>query len=109
MRRSQMAPQSAVDRAAMAQAAQDIEQSANAIRGMQNQLASAKDQLRSHWEGDASMAFEAVFNRFNEDFSRVLKALDGMHESLVQTRITYEAREEAAQQSVNRVQALLNG
>ncbi|TNY31711.1 WXG100 family type VII secretion target [Thermomonospora catenispora] len=101
--------QSAVDRAAMAQAAQDIDASANVIKGLQTKLESAKTSLRAHWEGNASMAFEQVFVRFNEDFTRVLRALEGMHQSLVQTKITYDAKEEMSQQAVNKVQALLNG
>ncbi|MBA9003173.1 MULTISPECIES: WXG100 family type VII secretion target [Thermomonospora] len=101
--------QSAVDRAAMAQAAQDIDASANVIKGLQTRLDGAKTALRANWEGNASMAFEQVFARFNEDFSRVLRALEGMHQSLVQTKITYDAKEEMSQQAVNKVQALLNG
>jgi WXG100 family type VII secretion target len=60
------------------------------------------------WEGNASMAFEKVFMQFNEDFNKVLKALEGMHQSLVQTKITYESKEEMSEQAVNKVQALLN-
>lgn len=101
--------QSAVDRAAMAQAAQDIDASANVIKGLQTRLESSKTALRANWEGAASMAFEQVFARFNEDFTRVLRALEGMHQSLVQTKITYDAKEEMSQQAVNKVQALLNG
>lgn len=101
--------QSAVDRAAMAQAAQDIDHSANIIRGLQGQLEGHKQQVRSQWEGNASMAFETVFNRFNEDFTKVLKALDGMHESLVQTKIVYESREQDAHEAVNRVHQMLSG
>jgi WXG100 family type VII secretion target len=93
----------------MAQAAQDIDASANIIKGLQTRLEGSKNQLRGNWEGNASMAFEAVFNRFNEDFNKVLQALNGMHESLVQTKITYDAKEEMSQQAVNKVQALLNG
>lgn len=104
-----MAPQSAVDRAAMAQAAQDIDASANIIKGLQTRLEGAKTQMRVNWEGNASMAFEAVFNRFNQDFTKVLTALNGMHESLVQTKITYESKEQMSQDAVNKVQALLNG
>ncbi|HLV72929.1 MAG TPA: WXG100 family type VII secretion target [Vulgatibacteraceae bacterium] len=104
-----MGNQSAVDRAAMQQAADDIDASANVIKGLQTQLESHKQQVRASWEGNASMAFETVFNRFNEDFRKVLRALEGMHESLVQTKITYESKEEMAEQAVNKVQALLNG
>lgn len=104
-----MSGQSSVDRAAMAQAAQDLEASAGVIRGLQGQLEGHKSEVRAAWEGSASMAFERVFARFNEDFNKVLQALDGMHESLVQTKITYAAKEQAAQESVNRVQQLLGG
>jgi WXG100 family type VII secretion target len=104
-----MGQQSAVDRAAMAQAASDVDASANIIKGLQSQLEGHKNQVRSMWEGEASMAFEQVFARFNEDFNKVLQALNGMHESLVQTKITYESKEEMSQQAVNKVQSLLNG
>ncbi|MFC5746002.1 WXG100 family type VII secretion target [Actinomadura rugatobispora] len=104
-----MGQNSAVNRASMTQAAGDIDASANVIKGLQTQLESHKQQVRSSWEGNASMAFETVFARFNEDFRKVLEALNGMHESLVQTKITYEAKEEMAEQGVNKVQALLNG
>lgn len=104
-----MGNQSAVDRAAMDQAAQDIDASANVIKGLQTQLEGHKQQVRASWEGNASMAFEQVFNRFNEDFNKVLRALEGMHQSLVQTKITYESREEMSEQAVNKVQSLLNG
>ncbi|MGI5166781.1 WXG100 family type VII secretion target [Spirillospora sp. CA-253888] len=104
-----MGQQSAVDRAAMKQAAEDIDASANIIKGLQTQLDGHKAQVRSAWEGNASMAFEQVFTRFNEDFTRVLRALEGMHSSLVQTKITYESKEEMSEQAVNKVQALLNG
>jgi WXG100 family type VII secretion target len=93
----------------MAQAASDLEASAGVIRGLQGKLEGHKSEVRSGWEGSASMAFERVFARFNEDFNKVLQALDGMHESLVSTKITYEAKEQASQESVNRVQNLLGG
>jgi len=101
--------ESSVDRTAMNQAAQDIDASANVIRGLQVQLEGHKTELRSHWEGSASMAFEQVFNRFNEDFRRVLKALEGMHQNLVDTKISYESKEEMAREGVNKVQQLLSG
>lgn len=101
--------QSSVDRAAMGLAAQDIDHSANIIKGLQNQIEDHKNQVRSSWDGHASMAFEQVFNRFNEDFTRVLNALQGMHEALVHTKITYETREQESHDAVNRVQQMLAG
>jgi WXG100 family type VII secretion target len=93
----------------MAQAAQDLEASAGVIKGLQGQLEGHKAEVRAAWQGAASNAFENVFNRFNEDFRKVLQALEGMHESLSQTKITYEAKEQAAHETVNRVQQMLGG
>lgn len=104
-----MSGQSSVNRASMAQAASDLEASAGVIKGLQGQLEGHKSDVRAGWDGAASMAFERVFARFNEDFNKVLQALNGMHESLVATKITYEAKEQASQESVNRVQNLLGG
>ena len=104
-----MSGTSSVDRAAMAQAAQDLEASAGVIKGLQGQLEGHKAEVRASWQGSASNAFEGVFNRFSEDFRKVLQALEGMHESLSQTKITYEAKEQAAHETVNRVQQMLGG
>jgi WXG100 family type VII secretion target len=104
-----VADQSAVDRAAMAQAAQKLDSAANVVKGIQTRLEGHKQELRSGWEGNASMAFERVFQAFNEDFSKVLTAMQGMHEKLVHTKIQYESSEQEQEAAVNKISALLNG
>ncbi|GAA2086252.1 WXG100 family type VII secretion target [Actinomadura alba] len=104
-----MSEQSAVDRQAMAKAAQDIDASAGVIKGLQIQLEGHKSEMRRGWEGNASMAFEKVFRRFDEEFKVVLRQLEEMHQKLADTKITYEAKEQLADEAVNKVQALLNG
>jgi len=103
-----MAENSAVDRAAMAQAAQKLETAANTIKGLQNKVNGHKAELTSGWDGNASMAFTKVFQAFDEDFGKVLNALNGMHEKLVQTKIHYEATEQEQEASVNKIAGLLN-
>jgi WXG100 family type VII secretion target len=93
----------------MAKAAQDLEASAGVIKGLQTQLEGHKNEMRSGWEGNASTAFENVFRRFDEDFSVVLRQLEEMHQKLADTKITYEAKEQMADEAVNKVQQLLNG
>jgi ESAT-6 family protein len=93
----------------MAQAANDLESSAGVIKGIQSQLGSHKAEVLGAWGGNAARAFDNVFNQFDEDFRKVLQALEGMHGTLSQTRMTYEAQEQASQESVNRVQNLLGG
>lgn len=104
-----MAERSSVDRAAMAQAAQEVDEKANIIKGLQNTLASHKAELMSGWKGEAAMTFNQVDEEFNKDFTQVINALQDMHEALVHTRIQYESREQESQQAVSEVQKLLGG
>ncbi|GAA2426992.1 hypothetical protein GCM10010191_44620 [Actinomadura vinacea] len=103
-----MGQNSAADRAAMQQAAEDIDASANIIKGLKVQLLQHKDEVRAGWEGNASMTFDKVFTAFDQDFGKVLAALEGMYTSLTQNKITYESNEEMTEQAVNKVQDLLN-
>jgi WXG100 family type VII secretion target len=92
----------------MAQAAQKLDDAANVVKGIQSQLHGHKAQLRSNWEGSAAMAFDRVFQAFDEDFTKVLTAMQGMHEKLVHTRIKYESAEQEQEAAVNKISALLN-
>ncbi len=103
-----MADQSQVDRAAMAQAAQRLEDAAGTTRGIQSQLQSHKAELLANWEGNAARAFGTVFEQFDADFRKVLRTMEDMHGKLVQTRVTYERTEEEQAATVNRVAGLLN-
>lgn len=104
-----MAGQSSVDRAAMGVAAQEVQDKANTIQGLRNQLQGHKAEVRSGWDGNAAMTFEQVFAEFDSDFSQVIQALGTMHEHLSHTKIHYEAREQESQQAVSEVQRLLGG
>jgi WXG100 family type VII secretion target len=104
-----MAPQSAVDRAQMAQAAQEIESKAQIVQGLRNTLEDHKAQVRAGWKGGAAGAFETVFAEFDGDFNKVIQALDKMHQALTHTRIQYESREQESHAAVSEVQRLLGG
>lgn len=103
-----MAGGTSVDRVAMAQAAQDVDDSATLIKGLQTRLESHRGDLSAHWEGQANMAFNSVFDRFQQDFNRVIRALEGMHEALVGTKISYDSKEEMSREAANEVMRLLN-
>ncbi|HEY0539505.1 MAG TPA: WXG100 family type VII secretion target [Actinoallomurus sp.] len=104
-----MAGESAVDRAAMGQAAQEVEEKANIVKGLQNTLESHKSDLMAGWKGVAAMSFNQVHEEFNKDFAQVINALQGMHESLVHTKINYEKKEQESQEAASEVQRLLGG
>jgi WXG100 family type VII secretion target len=100
---------SAVDRAAMAMAAQEIEAKAQVIQGLRNTLEDHKATIRAGWKGTAAGTFDHVFGEFDADFTKVIQALETMHERLTHTRIQYEAREQESHAAVSEVQRLLGG
>lgn len=104
-----MSQQSAQDRAAMGQAAQEIENSAGIIKGLQTKLDSQKGQLMSGWAGSAAVSFDRVFNEFQTQMGKVLGELEGMHTKLVDSKIHYEATEQEQEDAANKIAALLNG
>ncbi|WP_307801423.1 WXG100 family type VII secretion target [Actinomadura violacea] len=101
--------QSAVDRHAMQQAATRIEDSANIVKGLQSQLEGHKSSLMSGWAGNAAVSFDRVFNEFQTEMNKVRTALDGMHQKLTHTKITYESTEQEQTEAVNKINQLLNG
>ncbi len=100
---------SAADRAAMQQAATRIEDSAGIVKGLQSQLDGHKSQLMAGWAGNAAVSFDRVFTEFQTEMGKVRTALEGMHQKLVQTKITYESTEQEQQDAVNKINQLLNG
>jgi WXG100 family type VII secretion target len=101
--------ESAVNRAAMAAAAQQVESAVTVIRGLQANMNGYNSQLQSSWQGQASSAFANTYEAFSADFARVLNALQSIQERLVSTHTTYVNTEEANTAQVSRVQAALGG
>ena len=101
--------ESAVNRAAMATAAQQVESAVTVIRGLQANMNGYNSQLQSGWQGQASSAFANTYEAFSADFARVLNALQSIQERLVSTHSTYVNTEEANAAQVSRVQAALGG
>jgi WXG100 family type VII secretion target len=101
--------ESAVNRAAMATAAQQVESAVTVIRGLQANMNGYHSQLQSSWQGQASTAFANTYEAFSADFARVINALQSIQEKLVSTHSTYANTEEANTAQVSRVQAALGG
>lgn len=90
-----MSGQSAVNRSAMATAAQQVESAVGTIRNIQSTMNSSAAELQGGWKGQAAAAFHNAFEEFNSDFSKVLQSLEGIHQKLVGTQSTYTATEES--------------
>jgi WXG100 family type VII secretion target len=100
---------SAVDRAAMATAASQVEQAVSVIQGLQSSMNGYVSQLQAGWQGQAASAFSSTYEAFTADFAKVRNALQSIQEKLVSTRGTYQATEETNTSQVTRVAGLLNG
>ena len=103
------AAESAVNRAAMATAAQQVESAVTVIRGLQSTMDGYSSQLQSGWQGQAASAFTSTYEAFSADFARVLNALESIQERLVSTHSTYVSTEDANTAAVSRVQSALGG
>ena len=101
--------ESAVNRAAMATAAQQVEAAVTVIRGLQATMNGYNAELQGSWQGQAATAFANTYEQFSADFARVLSALAGIQERLVSTHSTYANTEDANTAQVGRVQAALGG
>jgi WXG100 family type VII secretion target len=103
-----VATESAVNRAQMATAATQIETAVGEIRGLQMQLNGFHTDTMAGWQGEAATAFTAAYESFSADFTKVLNALEGMHEKLAGTRANYQTTEDSNTATVNRLGGLLN-
>ena len=103
-----MANETTFDRSSMATAATQVESTVGQIKALQSRLQGAHGDLMGGWAGQSASAFTAAFNEFNADFSKVIQALDLMHEKLVVSRTNYNASEEANTTSASRIAQALN-
>ena len=103
-----MANETSFDRSSMATAAAQVENTVGQIKALQSRLNGAHADLMQGWTGQSATAFTSAFNEFNADFSKVIAALNVMHEKLVASRVNYNASEEANATSASRIGAALN-
>jgi WXG100 family type VII secretion target len=103
-----VANETSFDRSSMATAATQVESTVGQIKALQSRLQGAHGDLMAGWAGQSASAFTAAFNEFNADFSKVIQALDVMHEKLVVSRTNYNASEEANTTSASRIAQALN-
>ena len=103
-----MASEVTVNRAAMATAANQVEDAIGTVRGLQTRLTSTNDDLASGWAGQAATAFANAYAEFSSDFTIVINALQGIQEKLVGTHANYDTVEAANTQSASKINAALN-
>ena len=103
-----MAGETSVQRAAMNQAAQQLDDAYSVVTALRQQLQGHKGELLGNWQGEAATAFSNVYEQFDADFGKVLTAMRQLHEKLVATHARYVATEAEQSATVNKVAGLLN-
>jgi WXG100 family type VII secretion target len=103
-----MAGESAVNRAAMATAAKQVEDAVTQVRAEQSQLTGFHADMMAGWQGDAANAFTAAYEAFDADFTQVINALQEFYPKLTTTRSRYEANEQTLTSASNRVAGQIN-
>jgi WXG100 family type VII secretion target len=103
-----MAGESAVNRAAMTTAYNELQSAVDDVKSLQSRLSGYQSDLQGAWVGDASSAFTSAYTAFNADFTKVIQAMQVMQEKLVATEKRYAANEAEQTASATRVSGLLN-
>ena len=102
-----MSGQSQVNRASMQTAAGQIEDAHGQIHGIQNTLSGEVTSLRSGWQGQASDAFFNAYTQFDNEFEKVKKGLDDIHEKLVGSQFSYTQTEDEQKAASNPILGML--
>lgn len=97
------AGQSQVDRAAMAQAAQLVDEAVQRTRALQAQLDSQMSAMMTGWAGEAAALFERVFAGFSADLTNVINAWQGLGEKLGGSQARYSASEQSKTERVSQI------
>jgi WXG100 family type VII secretion target len=92
----------------MSTAATQVEAALSEIRAQQSQLANYNSELIGSWKGEAATAFANAYSQFNDDFTVVISALNGILERLGVSHKNYNAVEAANQESASRISQALN-
>lgn len=104
-----MAGESAVDRAAMQTAANQLQSAVDTVRSAQSSLMGQQGEMMGGWQGNAASAFTQAFEAFNADYTKVIAAMQRIQEALQVNQRQYTASEEANTQLSTRVHTALNG
>lgn len=95
------AGRSRVDRAAMAEAAQLVDEAVQKTRALQAQLDCRMSAMMTGWAGDAAALFERVFAGFSADLTNVINAWQGLGEKLGGSQARYPASERSRTERVS--------
>lgn len=103
-----MAPQTAHSQSQMRTAAGKINDACGDMQSLQNQLRGHQAELGVHWRGQAAITFAKVYRMFDDEFTKVITDLRGIHERLEATTGKYFAQEQQTTDDIRRLHGIIN-
>lgn len=97
-----------VDQATLHAAANDVRSTRTDVDSDLSRLRGVVDQLAAAWRGQAGVSFQGLMQRWNEDTTKLLTALDQIAELLDRSGTQHQVNDEAQQQAMGRIQSALN-
>jgi hypothetical protein len=87
-------------------AADEVDQTAEFIRGLRIQIDTHRVQLLAGWDSESSRLFSGVIIQWLNDFDMILKELNQIHVGLIQSNIQYESDEQDRLLAVQRLASI---
>jgi WXG100 family type VII secretion target len=89
-------------------AANDVRATRTEIDGQLTALWGAVDDLAIAWKGQASMGFQNLMTRWNEDTTKLLTAMGDIADLLDKSGTQHQVTDEEQQQMIDRFHSVLN-
>jgi WXG100 family type VII secretion target len=93
----------------MATAVNQLQSAVAQVQSQQSRLAGEQSSMMGGWKGDAASAFDGAFATFNADYSKVIRAMQGIQEALRANLANYTADEAANTHLSTTISSALNG
>jgi WXG100 family type VII secretion target len=103
-----MPEQIELDAATLHKAASDVRSTREEVNGDLGRLRDAVDDLAIAWLGDAGTKFQELMQRWNDDVTKLLTAMDDIGNMLDRSANQHEANDQEQAQMVNKYTSSLN-
>jgi WXG100 family type VII secretion target len=97
-----------VDHTTLHTAANDVRSTRSEVDGELKKLWNVVDDLAMAWQGQASSGFQSLMQRWNEDTTKLLAAMDDIADLLDKSGTTHQVNDEEQQQMLDKFHSALN-
>jgi WXG100 family type VII secretion target len=97
-----------IDHATLHTAAGDVRSTRSEVDGELKKLWGVVDDLAIAWKGQASTGFQQLMQRWNEDTSKLLTAMDNIADLLDQSGTAHQVNDEQQEQMIGKFHSIIN-